>query len=79
MVLDYPAPTPVNAENFLGHFFYGLGARHVDSVIARGRLIVENRRVLTVDEEAVRAMTRAGAEKLWRQLADASSGSWSRR
>jgi cytosine/adenosine deaminase-related metal-dependent hydrolase len=69
VVLDYSAPTPVSAENFLGHFFYGLGARHVDSVIARGRLIVENRRVLTVNEEAVQAMARAGAEKLWRKLA----------
>ena len=36
VVLDYPSPTPVNAENFLGHFFYGLGSRHVDSVIAPG-------------------------------------------
>jgi len=70
VVLDYPSPTPVNEENFLGHFFYGLGARHVDSVIARGRLIVENRKVTTVDEDEVLAMTRAGAEKLWRKLAE---------
>ena len=69
VVLDYPAPTPVSAENFLGHFFYGMDARHVESVIARGRLIVEKRRVLTVDEEAVRAMARAGAERLWGRLA----------
>jgi len=70
VVLDYPSPTPVTEENFLGHFFYGLGARHVDSVIARGKLIVENRRVITVDEEEVMALTRAGAAKLWRKLAE---------
>jgi cytosine/adenosine deaminase-related metal-dependent hydrolase len=70
VVLDYPSPTPVNEENFLGHFFYGLGSRHVDSVIARGKLIVENRKVTTVDEEEVMALTRAGAAKLWRKLAE---------
>ena len=69
VVLDYPSPTPVSEENFLAHFFYGLGSRHVDSVIARGKLIVENRRITTVDEEEVLALTRAGAEKLWRRLA----------
>jgi cytosine/adenosine deaminase-related metal-dependent hydrolase len=69
VILDYPAPTPVSEENFLGHFFYGLRSRHVESVIARGRLIVENKRVLTVNEEEVLALTRAGAARLWRRLA----------
>jgi cytosine/adenosine deaminase-related metal-dependent hydrolase len=68
VVLDYPSPTPVTQENFLGHLFYGLGSRHVDSVIARGKLIVENKRILTVNEEEVLALTRAGAAKLWRKL-----------
>ncbi len=69
VILDYPSPTPVNDENFLGHLFYGLGARHVDSVIARGKLIVENKKILTVDENEILAQTRAGAEKLWRKMA----------
>ncbi len=68
VVLDYPAPTPVTQENFLGHFFYGLNAGHVHSVVARGRLIVEARRVLTVNEEEVLALTRAGARRLWQRL-----------
>jgi cytosine/adenosine deaminase-related metal-dependent hydrolase len=69
VVLDYPSPTPVNEKNFLGHFFYGLGSRHVESVIARGKLIVEKRRIVTVREEEVMALTRAGAARLWRRLA----------
>jgi cytosine/adenosine deaminase-related metal-dependent hydrolase len=69
VVLDYPAPTPVSEANYLGHFFYGLGARHVESVIAGGRLIVEKRRLLTVNEEEIRGLVRAGAERLWRRLA----------
>ncbi len=69
VVLDYPSPTPVSEENFLAHLFYGMNAGHVDSVIARGRLIVENGKVLTVNEEEVLALTRAGAAKLWPRLA----------
>jgi len=69
VILDYPSPTPVNEGNFLGHLFYGMNASHIESVIARGKLVVEKRKVLTVDEEEVLAMTRAGAEKLWRRMA----------
>jgi cytosine/adenosine deaminase-related metal-dependent hydrolase len=69
VILDYPSPTPVNAENFLGHLFYGFGSRHVHSVIAQGKLIVENKKILTVDEGEILARTRAGAEKLWRKMA----------
>ncbi len=69
VVLDYPSPTPVSEKNFLGHLFYGIHSGHVDSVIARGKLIVENKKVLTVNEEEVLALTRAGAEKLWQKMA----------
>jgi cytosine/adenosine deaminase-related metal-dependent hydrolase len=70
VILNYPSPTPVGEENFLGHLFYGMGSRHVESVIARGRLIVENRKILTVDENQVLALIRAGAAKLWRRMAE---------
>jgi cytosine/adenosine deaminase-related metal-dependent hydrolase len=68
VVLDYQSPTPVNEENFLGHLFYGLNSGHADSVIAQGKLIVENKRILTVDEDEILAQTRVGAEKLWRKM-----------
>lgn len=68
VILDYDTPTEVTAENFLGHFVYGLDARHVESVIAQGRLIVEKRRVVTVDEDAVLARARQMGRRLWGKL-----------
>jgi cytosine/adenosine deaminase-related metal-dependent hydrolase len=68
VILDYDTPTEVTADNFLGHFVYGLDARHVESVIAQGRLIVEKRRVVTVDEEAVLARAREMGRRLWDKL-----------
>ncbi|MBW2438734.1 MAG: amidohydrolase family protein [Deltaproteobacteria bacterium] len=68
VILDYDSPTDINAGNFLGHFVYGIDARHVDCVIAGGRLIVENRRLLTADEGEILAFSREMGRKLWEKL-----------
>jgi cytosine/adenosine deaminase-related metal-dependent hydrolase len=68
VILDYDSPTDINAGNFLGHFVYGIDARHVESVIAGGRLIVENRRLLTADEDEILAFSREMGRKLWAKL-----------
>ena len=68
VILDYDSPTDINAGNFLGHFVYGIDARHVDSVIADGRLIVENRKLLTVAEAEILAYSRQMGRKLWAKL-----------
>lgn len=68
IVLDYPTPTPLREENFLGHFFYGLTARDVDTVISQGRVIVSGGRLVSRDEEETLAHAREQAERLWRKL-----------
>ena len=68
VILDYDAPTELTRDNFLGHFVYGIDARHVESVISQGQLIVENRKLLTVDEKEVLAHARAMGSKLWENM-----------
>lgn len=68
VILDYSEGTPVSPSNWAGHVIYGLGRAHVESVIARGRLIVEKRRVVSVDQEKVYAFARKQAERLWQRL-----------
>jgi cytosine/adenosine deaminase-related metal-dependent hydrolase len=68
VVLDYDAPTEVTANNFLGHFVFGLDARHVETVICKGRVIVENRRISTVDEAEVLTYAREMGKKLWDKM-----------
>jgi cytosine/adenosine deaminase-related metal-dependent hydrolase len=68
VILDYDAPTELTADNFLGHFVYGLDARHVETVICQGRVIVENRRVTTVDEDEVLAFAKEMGKKLWGKM-----------
>lgn len=69
VVFGYDTPTPLNETNFPGHFFYGLESRHITHVIARGRLITEHGRVLTVDEDRILREARHQAVRLWQKMA----------
>ncbi|MBK9358584.1 MAG: amidohydrolase family protein [Bacteroidales bacterium] len=68
VVLDYDTPTPFNSSNFLGHFLFGIEARHVLHVISDGKLIVENGNITTVDETGILKEARIQAERLWKRM-----------
>lgn len=68
VVLDYDSPTELTDENFLGHFIYGINASHVETVVAKGRVIVEDRVLKTTDEAEILAYAREMGNKLWTKL-----------
>jgi cytosine/adenosine deaminase-related metal-dependent hydrolase len=68
VVLDYDSPTPLTSDNFPGHFLFGIESRHVSHVISQGKLIVENRKILSVDEYAINKESRGQAKRLWKQM-----------
>ena len=68
VVFDYDTPTPVHQDNWLGHFFYGLNASHISHVIARGRWLVKDRKVITADETEILAFAQTQAQRLWQKL-----------
>jgi len=68
VIFNYDSPTEINDSNFVGHFVYGLESRHVESVISSGRLIVQNRKLLTVDENRILDFSRKMGKKLWSRL-----------
>lgn len=68
VILDYQAPTPMNQDNFLGHFVFGLESSHVESVISSGRLIVENSTLVLADEQEILGHAKEAAVKLWKKL-----------
>jgi cytosine/adenosine deaminase-related metal-dependent hydrolase len=68
VILDYNTPTPLTADNFLGHFVFGMDAVHVDSVISSGKLIVKNKKLVSAGEEEILAFAREMAVKLWEKL-----------
>jgi cytosine/adenosine deaminase-related metal-dependent hydrolase len=68
VVLDYPAPTPVTADSLAGHWVFGLSARAVRDVVVGGRIVVRERRLVNVDQDALATDARAEAARLWERL-----------
>ena len=67
VVLDYPQPTPLVGENVAGHLVFGMSSAHVDTVIANGKIVMENRRFAWDTAEVYRD-AREAARKLWRKM-----------
>lgn len=68
VVLDYPSPTELNEDNFLGHFIFGLSTNHVQDVISNGKLIVKDRVIQTINEAEILAFTKEQSIRLWEKL-----------
>ena len=66
ILLDYFPPTPLDASNFAGHLVFGLSQSTVDTTIAAGRVLMENKKLkLDLDEEEVSRKSSELAKKLW--------------
>jgi cytosine/adenosine deaminase-related metal-dependent hydrolase len=68
VIIDYLPPTPVNQDNWLGHFFSALNSTHINSVISQGKFIVKNRKLMTVNEEEIKLSAKIQAQRLWSKL-----------
>ena len=68
IVLDYKPPTPVNNDNFLGHFIYGFRSKDVLHVISNGKLIIKDKILTTVEENEILEFSGEMAVKLWEKL-----------
>ena len=58
----------MNQDNFLGHFVYGIDSSHVQSVISSGRLIVEDKQLVSANEEDILNFAKEMGDKLWGKL-----------
>ena len=76
-ILDYQNPTPLLAENYAGHFNWGMSSNCVESVIINGKLVMENHR-FDFDEKEIYAKAAEVAKRLWERTdklpADGTSG-----
>jgi cytosine/adenosine deaminase-related metal-dependent hydrolase len=68
VVLDYPAPTPLDTDTLAGHWMFGLSARAVRDVVVGGEVVVRERRLTRVDQDALAAGARLEAARLWDRL-----------
>jgi putative selenium metabolism protein SsnA len=67
-VLDYPAPTPLDAGNLAGHWVFGMASRLVRDVYVAGELVVADRRAVRVDEAMLAVDCTREARRLWDRM-----------
>jgi putative selenium metabolism protein SsnA len=65
ILLDYHPTTPLSAANLPWHILFGVSGGHVHSTIAHGQVLMRNRELLTLDEAAITAHSRAVAAATW--------------
>ena len=67
-ILDYQPPTPLTEDNFLGHLIFGLVDATVDTTVCRGKILMQNKKILVLDEQRIAARSRELAPQVWQRL-----------
>jgi len=68
ILLDYYPTTPLSADNLPWHILFGISGGHVHSTICHGQVLMKNRELLTLDEEAITARSRERAAATWERF-----------
>lgn len=67
-LFDYVPTTPLEEGRFLGHLLYGLNYARVHTTIARGKVLMQDSRILTLDEQEICAKAREAARATWERF-----------
>jgi len=68
IVMDYKPFTPFSDANIDGHMLFGMTGRQCQTTICNGKLLMKDRELVGVDEEAVNAHILEESRKLWGEL-----------
>lgn len=68
IVMDYRAPTPVTKDNLAGHLLFGFSAGDVATTIVNGRVLMEKKKLIGIDEDKIAARSRELAARLWKRI-----------
>ncbi len=70
ILLDYFPYTPLTEGNFPWHIIFGIDGSQVTHTIVGGKLLMKDRELLTLDEEAIAARATELAKHVWRRVAE---------
>ncbi len=65
ILVDYQPFTPLTAGNLPWHIIFGFEASMVTATIVAGRVLMHNRKLLTLDEKSISTAAREYAPKVW--------------
>ncbi len=65
IISDYNPYTPINKDNVNGHILFGMQGNSVTTTVINGQVVMQNRELITLDEEKITAQIRSSAAELW--------------
>jgi cytosine/adenosine deaminase-related metal-dependent hydrolase len=66
--LDYHPTTPLTAGNLPWHLLFGVEASAITTTICAGKVLMRDRRLLTLDEATITARSRELAARVWKRV-----------
>ena len=66
--VDYHPTTPLTAGNLPWHLLFGVEASAITATVCAGRVLMRDRQLLTLDEEAITARSRELAAQVWTRV-----------
>ena len=68
IIADYNPLTPMNETNYNSHILFGLMGRSVNTTIIDGKIIMRDRKILSVDEDMILNKSREVAKQMWDRM-----------
>ena len=68
IVMDYKPFTPFSDANIDGHMLFGMTGRQCQTTMINGKILMKDRVLTEIDEEAVNAHILESSKKLWGKL-----------
>ncbi|WP_252214285.1 putative aminohydrolase SsnA [Clostridium sp. VAP41] len=68
IIVDYNPLTTMNENNLNGHIMFGMSGRGVDTTIINGRVVMKNRKIMTVNEDKIFKESRRISGEFWKNL-----------
>lgn len=68
--VDYASPTPLTAGNLPWHILFGFHESMVTTTIVDGKVLMKDRRLLTLDEDGITARARELAADVWKRYGE---------
>jgi putative selenium metabolism protein SsnA len=68
ILVDYHPTTPLTAENLPWHLLFGVETATITATVCAGRVLMRDRVLLTLDEEAITARSRELAARVWKRV-----------
>ncbi len=68
LIFKYGNPTEINGKNIYSHFIYGIKPANIEYVISDGKIVVDKKKVVSLDEEEIYKESRKLAKTLWKRM-----------